>query len=62
MRTRQTHYQYEPLITPAEWQGEEKRFAIRLAAHLDNVFQRLGRMEKELAALKNAQKGENANG
>ena len=24
-------YQHEPLLTPSQWQGEEKRFAIRLA-------------------------------
>ena len=41
-RRTQTQYQYEPLVTPESWQGEERRFAIRLGMILDALHQRIG--------------------
>ena len=42
--TRRTgaQYQYEPLVTPESWQGEERRFSIRLGMILDTLHQRIG--------------------
>lgn len=44
-------YQYEPLVTPQEWQGGARRFAIRLTELLDTLFQRMGALERRLKAL-----------
>lgn len=35
-------YQYEPLITPSEWSGEERNFSIRLTQILDNLHAKIG--------------------
>lgn len=35
-------YQYEPLITPSEWTGEERNFSIRLTQILDNLHAKIG--------------------
>ena len=59
MKKTQTCRQYEPLVTPAQWQGAERRFALRLAELMDVLFARQGRMEQRLRALEGAQKGEN---
>lgn len=47
-------YQHEPLLTPQSWQGEEKRFAIRLGQLMEQLFQtqqgilrRLKKLEEE---------------
>lgn len=40
--SRRTQYQYEPLVTPESWQGEERRFALRLGMILDALHQRVG--------------------
>lgn len=37
-----TSYQHEPLVTPAGWTGEERRFAIRLKQILDDLYRRSG--------------------
>lgn len=37
-----TDDQYEPLIAPQGWNGDERRFAIRLGMLLDTLFQRTG--------------------
>ena len=55
-------YQYEPLIMPEGWKDEERRFVIRLTALLDELFSRVGRMEKQLGALENKLKGEGEDG
>lgn len=34
--------QYEPLVTPAGWTGDEKRFAVRLTQILDELYSRVG--------------------
>jgi len=50
--------QYEPLVTPADWKNDARRFAIRLSELLDLLFERQGRLERRLHALEKAQKGE----
>lgn len=50
-RTTQSTYQYEPLVTPAKWQGDERRFSIRLSQLLDDLFGKFGRADTRLRAL-----------
>lgn len=38
--------QYEPLVTPAGWTGDEKRFAVRLTQILDELYERVGGVRK----------------
>ena len=43
MRTKrkpQSVYQYEPLITPSHWQGEERQLVVRLTQLFDQLFAR----------------------
>lgn len=47
-RSTQTLYQYEPLITPESWEGEERRFSIRLSLILDKLHQRIGQMPSRM--------------
>ncbi len=42
--------QYEPLVTPAGWTGDEKRFAVRLTKILDELYERVGGVRKKLNA------------
>lgn len=42
--------QYEPLVTPAGWTGDEKRFALRLTQILDELYERVGGVRKKLNA------------
>ena len=54
----ENHIQHEPLLTPPKWQGEERRFAIRLGQMLEELFRNQNRMLRRLKALeeeKNAQ-------
>lgn len=37
--------QYEPLVTPAGWTGDEKRFAVRLTQILDELHTKLGNLK-----------------
>jgi len=53
-KQQQQSYQHEPLLTPSGWQGEEKRFAIRLGQLMEQLFQtqqgilrRLKKLEEE---------------
>lgn len=50
-RNTQTSYQYEPLVTPSNWQGDERRFSIRLSQLLDELFNKFGRADTRLKAL-----------
>ena len=43
--------QYEPLVTPAGWTGDEKRFAVRLTQILDELYERVGAVRKTGNAL-----------
>ena len=38
--------QYEPLVTPAGWTGDEKRFAVRLTQILDELYEKVGTVRK----------------
>ena len=55
---KQTHYQYEPLVTPDSWQGSARRFALRLTELMDTLFQRLGAVERRLRALEKQKEDE----
>lgn len=35
-------YQYEPLVTPGGWRGDELRYAIRLTQIIDDLYQKYG--------------------
>lgn len=39
-RKPQSVYQYEPLVTPSSWKGEERQFVVRLTQLLDQLFAR----------------------
>ena len=43
--------QYEPLITPEKWSGDEKRFALRLTQLMDELFSRQAAMLKRISSL-----------
>ena len=51
-------YQYEPLVTPEGWKDAERRFAIRLTQLLDELFDRVGRMERQISAMGAGEKEE----
>ena len=38
--------QYEPLVTPSAWTGDEKRFAVRLTQILDELYEKVGTVRK----------------
>lgn len=40
VKRRLTTYQYEPLVTPSKWQGDELRFSVRLTQILDDLYQK----------------------
>lgn len=44
-------FQYEPLITPQRWQGDEQRFSIRLTELLDDLHRMQGTLSARLKAL-----------
>lgn len=41
-RPSRTPYQYEPLVTPSSWKGEELQYAIRLTQIIDDLYGKLG--------------------
>ena len=43
--------QYEPLMTPEKWTGDEKRFALRLTQLMDELFARQAALNRRIAAL-----------
>lgn len=43
--------QYEPLVTPAKWAEDEKRFAHRLTQLMDELFARQAALNRRVAAL-----------
>ena len=43
--------QHEPLLTPPRWQGEERRFAIRLQQLLEELFQTQRALIRRVSAL-----------
>lgn len=51
-KRRAVTYQYEPLVTPQGWQGDELRFAIRLTQIIDDLHQKYGALREENASLK----------
>ena len=54
--------QYEPLVTPEKWTGDEKRFVLRLTQLLDELFTRQSAVAKRVAALEKQLGKEEHNG
>ena len=56
MKKRISQYQYEPLVTPAKWAGEELRFSQRLTQILDDLYAKYSALkENGQANLENAE-------
>lgn len=45
-------YQYEPLVTPSTWKGDEQRFSIRLTQIIDDLYQKHSALREENEKLK----------
>lgn len=41
-------YQYEPLVTPTSWVGDEQQFSIRLTQILDDLYQKVGTLRRSV--------------
>lgn len=52
-KRRASMVQYEPLVTPEKWSGDEKRFALRLTQLMDELFAKQASLHKRIAALEN---------
>ena len=50
-RRRASICQYEPLMTPEKWSGDEKRFALRLTQLMDELFEKHSALQRRIAAL-----------
>ena len=57
-RARAAAGQYEPLTTPQNWTGDERRFALRLTQLMDELFHRQAALSRRLAALEERGKEE----
>lgn len=56
-RKPQKTYQYEPLVMPAKWTGDERQLVLRLTQIMDSLHYRIGQLEhrvKELEAKNDA--------
>ena len=53
-RRRASICQYEPLITPEKWTGDEKRCALRLTQLMDELFEKQSALQKRIAALESS--------
>lgn len=51
MRKSASFTQYEPLVTPEKWTGDEKRFSLRLTQLMDELFAKYAALNKRIAAL-----------
>ena len=40
-------YQYEPLVTPSSWRGDEQRFSIRLTQIIDDLYQKYSALRQK---------------
>lgn len=47
-KRRATTYQYEPLITPSAWHGDERQFSIRLTQIVDDLYQKYSALRQKL--------------
>ena len=54
--------QYEPLVTPQKWTGDEQRFAQRLTQLMDQLFEKQSSLQRRLTALEKQLEKEKANG
>ena len=61
-RAAQSASRYEPLNTPQNWSGDEKRFVLRLTQLMDRLFEKQADHEKRIAALEKRMEQEDSNG
>ena len=54
--------QYEPLITPDGWSGEERHFALGVTKLMDQLFQKQASLHARIAALEKQQEKEENHG
>ena len=47
-------YQHLPVVSPAKWAGDERRFALRIEHLFDEVYAKLGLHRTEIEKLKAA--------
>lgn len=47
-KRRATTYQYEPLITPSAWHGDERQFSIRLTQIVDDLYQKYSALRQKM--------------
>lgn len=40
-------YQYEPLVTPSTWKGDEQRFSVRLTQIIDDLYQKFSALRQK---------------
>lgn len=50
-RKPQRLYQHEPLVIPFRWTGDERQFAVRLGYLLDELYNKIGALEKRVKEL-----------
>lgn len=53
---------YEPLTTPQGWNGDEKRFVLRLTQLMDQLFEKQADLSARVAALEKRLEQEDGNG
>lgn len=46
-----TRWQYEPIVTPTTWRGEERQLCVRLTQLLDALYQKCGELDARLRAV-----------
>ena len=51
MAKQQQIYQYEPPVVPAQWTGDQRRFALRLLERLDELYALVGRLQTRVKQL-----------
>lgn len=50
-RKTQTAYQHEPVVTPIRWTGDERMFALRVGDLIDELYRKIGTLEKRVKEL-----------
>ena len=54
--------QYEPLVAPPKWSGDEKRFVLRLTQLMDSLFEKQHSLARRVSALEERINKEETNG
>lgn len=50
-RKPQNIYQYEPLVTPTQWTGDERLLVLRLTQIVDDLYAKIGRLQDRVKKL-----------